>query len=463
MGAARIVSGASLSTIVDTGGAKTMGVAVPSGWATADLTFQTSADGVTFQELHDDAGVAVTAKAAAGKNTTLDKIGPQIMPWRYIKIRSGTAALGVNQEGNAAAKYIFNFGSSKTLTITSGVKGSPSNGINFVLTNAANDTLAVSKVDSLSQVTIALANTTGSKNAAATIETAVQALSTVGGIDISSMTVAGSTEYDAAPPVRSAASRILTFGGKTLTFTSGALGPDGNEITLTLETAANDTLAVTNPAGTKNILIKLANLTASKNADTALQTAVRALTAVGGVSVAAMTVSGNAAYDSAPLAPVAASGIFTVAEGKTLTVTSGVKGPTGNNVKVTIGVAEDDILAVTGADDTITILLANETASKNSAAHIQTAVQAISGGTVAGVSITAFTVAGNTAYNSAPAVALGEGIEISGVPLTGGAVTLESGIYTDIPLTGGAEPIVPIPATNIEGGEDIELTLVLKE
>ncbi len=463
MRTAHFDSGTSLSKTVDIGGDKNIGGTVPAGWATADLTFQVSADGVTFQDLYNDAGTEVTAKAAAGTNVSFDKIGAQIAPWRYLKIRSGTAALGVDQVGNAAAKYVFDFGSSKTLTITSGVKGSPSNGINFVLTNAANDTLAVSKVDALSQVTIALANTTGSKNAAATIETALQALSTVGGIDVSGMTVAGSTEYDAAPPVRSAASRILTFGGKTLTFTSGALGPDGNEITLTLETAANDTLAVTNPAGTKNILIKLANLTASKNADTALQTAVRALTTVGGISVAAMTVSGNAAYDSAPLAPVAASGIFTVAEGKTLTVTSGVKGLTGNEVKVTIGVAEEDTLAVTGAGDTMTILLANGTASKNSAANIQTAVRAITGGTVAGVSITGFTVAGNAAYNSAPAIALGEGIEISGVPLTGGAVTLESGIYTDIPLTGGAEPIVPVPATNLEGGEDIELNLVLKE
>lgn len=81
---------------------------------------------------------------------------------------------------------------------------------------------------------------------------------------------------------------------------------------------------------------------------------------------------------------------------------------------------------------------------------------------MAGVSVAAFTVAGNTAYNSAPVIALGEGIEISGVPLTGGAITLESGIYTDIPLVGGAEAIVPIPATNLEGGEDIELKLVMK-
>ena len=462
MGTARIVSGASLSTAVDTGGAKTMGIAVPSGWAAADLTFQTSADGVIYQELHDDAGAAVTGKVAAGKNTSLDKIGGQVMPWRYLKVRSGTVDLPVVQPGNAAAKYVFDFNSSKTLTITSGVKGRPSNGISIVITNAANDTLAVSKIDSISQVTIALANTTASKNAASAIQALLQGLGTVGGIDVSGMTVVGSTEYDAAPPVRSAASRILTFGDKTLTVTSGALGPDGNDITLTLETAANDTLAVSNPEGTKNILIKLANSTASKNADTALQTAVRALSAVGGVSVTGMTVSGNAAYDSAPLAPVAAANIFTVAEGKTLTFTSGVKGPTGNLIKVTIGVAEDDTLAVTGTGDTMTILLANATASNNAASAIQTAVRAITGGTVAGVSVAAFTVAGNTAYNSAPVIALGEGIEISGVPLTGGAITLESGIYTDIPLVGGAEPIVPIPATNLEGGEDIELKLVMK-
>lgn len=466
MGSAIIVSGSSLSTVVDTGGAKTMGVSVPSGWATADLTFQASADGKNFQELYDDAGEAVTAKVAAGKNTSFDTIGTKIMPWRFLKFRSGTAALEVPQPGNAAAKHEFSFGDDKTLTFTSGVKGAPSNAIVIEMTNATDDALAVSKVDSLSKIIVALANTTASKNAADAIEALVRGLGTVGELDVSAMTVAGSTEYDDAPVARTAATKTLTFGTKTLTFTSGAKGPDGNQITLTLETAATDTLAVTNPTGTYNILVKLANTTASKNADTALETAVRALTSVGPtgstVSVAAFTVAGNAAYDSAPLAPVAASKTITVDTGKTLTFTSGVKGPGSNAIKISIGVAEDDNLAVTAADGVISILLANATASKNAKAALQAAIRAIAGGTVAGVSVSAFVVTANAAYDSAPAIALGEGIMVNEVPLEGGQITMPAGLFVDVPLEGGAEPVVPVSAF-LEGGEDIELALVMKE
>jgi len=72
-------------------------------------------------------------------------------------------------------------------------------------------------------------------------------------------------------------------------------------------------------------------------------------------------------------------------------------------------------------------------------------------------------VTGNTAYNNAPVTALGDGIEIEAVPLAGGAGVLGSLVYEDVPLEGGAEAIVPIPATNLSGGADIELVLALKE
>lgn len=472
MRTATIASGESLSHKVDVGNGKFHGLSIPAGWAAGAtaITFQVSHDGVTWQDLYNDTGTEVSATAAASRNVSLSSIALDLAPWRFIKIRSGTSASVVIQEGNAAAKYVFDFGDSKTLTVTSGVKGIASNEIVVEFKNAEDDNLAVSKVDSLKKIIIALANTTGSKNADNLIEAAVQALSTVGAgdeaIDVSAMTVAGSTQYDAAPPARTAAAKTFTFGAKTLTFTSGVKGPAGNVISVTLETAANDTLAVSNPAGTYDILVKLANTTGSKNADNLIEAAVQALLALGPegetLDVSAMTVVGNAAYDSAPLAPVYASKTITVAEGKDLTFTSGVWGPASNGIKISIGVNESDALAVSAADGVISILLANETASSNAAAAIQEAIRAIEGGKVANISVAAFSVTGNAGYNGAPVIALGEGITVDEVPLEGGAVVLESGVYEGVFLEGGAEPIEPVTA-NLAGGADIELVLAIKD
>lgn len=93
---------------------------------------------------------------------------------------------------------------------------------------------------------------------------------------------------------------ITVNTGKVMTFTSGVGGPAANAITITIEVADDDTLAVTNPEGTSNILIQLAKTTGSKNAEGAIQTAIRALTTVGGVDVSAFVASGDAAYDAAP-------------------------------------------------------------------------------------------------------------------------------------------------------------------
>lgn len=473
MRSATIASGASLSHAVDLGDGKFNGISIPAGWAEAAtaITFQVSADGTTWQNLYDDEGHETSATVAASRNIGLSSIALDLAPWRWIKIRSGTAASAVNQAGNSSAKYEFDFGSSKTLTVTSGVAGAPSNEIVVEFVNAEDDNLAVSKVDSLKKIIVALANTTGSKNADSAIETAVQALSTVGlgdaAIDVSAMTVAGSTQYDAAPVARSAAAKVFSFSGdKTLTFTSGVKGPAGNVISVTLETAANDTLAVTNPENTYDILVKLANATGSKNADSAIQTAVQTLSAIGPtgetLDVSGMTVVGNAAYDAAPLAPVYASKTITVDTGKTLTFASGVWGPASNGIKVSIGVNESDALAVTAADGVISILLASETASSNAAAAIQAAIRAIEGGKVADISVAAFSVTGNAGYNAAPVIALGDGISVEEVPLEGGAIVLESGVYEGVFLEGGAEAIEPVSA-NLAGGADIELVLAIKD
>lgn len=408
MRSAVIASAESLSHPVDLGDGKFLGLSLPAGWnaSATSITFQGSADGVVWQDLYDDEGNEVTATVAAGRSISFSSLALALAPWRFIRIRSGTAASAVTQEGNAAAKRVFDFGGSKTLTVTSGVKGIASNGIVVEFANAADDTLAVSKVDSLKKIIIAVANTTASKNADTLIEDAVQALSTVGGIDVSGMTVVGSTEYDAAPVARPAASAMFSFVNKTLTFTSGVTGPAGNAISVSIDQADDDTLAVSNPDGTHNILVKLAGTTASKNADTLIESAVQALSTVGPVgdtiAVSAMTVTGNAAYDSAPVAAAKAEAVVDFGDSKTLTFTAGVGGVAGNGMYITVDNNTSDALSVTNPAGTneMLIKLATTTASKNADTAIQAAVQNLA--TVGDYDVSAMTVAGSTEYDAAP-------------------------------------------------------------
>lgn len=86
-------------------------------------------------------------------------------------------------------------------------------------------------------------------------------------------------------------------------------------------------------------------------------------------------------------------------------------------LKVAVATAGDDTLAVAGSGDTITISLAKTTSGKNTAALIQAAIRAVS--TLDGVSLAAWTVTGNAAYDAAPPIAatiaatgLGSGNEV---------------------------------------------------
>lgn len=71
------------------------GIIMPAAWTAASLTFQVSADGVTFNDLRDkyDSEIAVTVNA---NNAYLLDLADWItFPW--LKIHSGTSATPVNQ------------------------------------------------------------------------------------------------------------------------------------------------------------------------------------------------------------------------------------------------------------------------------------------------------------------------------------------------------------------------------
>ncbi len=94
---ATIASGTSLSSATDLGTGRLVGIIIPAAWTTAAITFQGSADGVTYFDLYDD---AIERTIASGSVVASRFIALPIADWlmvRAVKIRSGSAASPVNQ------------------------------------------------------------------------------------------------------------------------------------------------------------------------------------------------------------------------------------------------------------------------------------------------------------------------------------------------------------------------------
>lgn len=274
---------------------------------------------------------------------------------------------------------------------------------------------------------------TATASKATGIKEYIAPLSGLGFIRLVSVAVADGTTLTGQ--VGTKGSVVLTpEATKTLTFASGVGGAASNGITITLEVAQDDTLAVS--VSGKAILIKLANKTASKNAAAAIQTAIRALT-ITGITMTGFTVVANAAYTSAPVTGASvgtpSSVVLTTETGKTLTIGSGLAGSLYNDLSFAVATAADDNLAVAEADGTITISLANGTASKNTAANIQTAIRAL---TVSGYDMTAFAVTANAAYTAAPSIAS----TVEATAMAGGS----EAVLAATALAGGADTIVKV-------------------
>jgi len=93
-----IANGASLSSPITLDRRPILSVLIPAGWDDADMTFQVSMDGITYYELVDEDGAAVTLDVAASKMVRLTNLD-QWAGYNYMKLRSGTADTAVNQTG----------------------------------------------------------------------------------------------------------------------------------------------------------------------------------------------------------------------------------------------------------------------------------------------------------------------------------------------------------------------------
>lgn len=104
---ATILNGASLGGVVYLGAKVLVGIQMPAAWTAADLTFQASVDGVTFNDVYtpDGAGTEVTVKAAASRYIPASDLA-FAKGMLYIKIRSGTASVPVVQLADRAIQLL---------------------------------------------------------------------------------------------------------------------------------------------------------------------------------------------------------------------------------------------------------------------------------------------------------------------------------------------------------------------
>lgn len=93
-----IAASGNLSSAVQIDGGKHIGLIMPSAWTAAGITFQVSMDGINYSNLYDDAGAEVAIVAAASTAIALDgALKEALMPWKHLKLRSGTSGTPVAQ------------------------------------------------------------------------------------------------------------------------------------------------------------------------------------------------------------------------------------------------------------------------------------------------------------------------------------------------------------------------------
>lgn len=95
---------------------------------------------------------------------------------------------------------------------------------------------------------------------------------------------------------------------------------------------------------------------------------------------------------------VAAARVFTFGTGKTLTITSGIDGMIGNELSFSFETNLKDDLEIVVSGTHVTIKLASDTSSKNSAAAIEALIQAA---TIGDIDVTTLTVAESAGYAAA--------------------------------------------------------------
>jgi len=93
----------SITDLINLGGLRLFGIALPSAWTEADLTFQISSDaGQSWSDLYSMNGDEIVGVAAASRYLSLDPL--PLAPIQYLRIRSGTSVAPIVQEAARSLK-----------------------------------------------------------------------------------------------------------------------------------------------------------------------------------------------------------------------------------------------------------------------------------------------------------------------------------------------------------------------
>ena len=94
---ATIDNAASVSGTVDLTGTALLGFVMPAAWTTAALNIEVSPDNATWSSPYDTTPAAVSSIATPVASAAYAVDMTAMLPWRYIRFRSGTTASPVNQ------------------------------------------------------------------------------------------------------------------------------------------------------------------------------------------------------------------------------------------------------------------------------------------------------------------------------------------------------------------------------
>ena len=81
-------------------------IIMPGTWTAAPLTFQSSVDGSTWNDLYTEFGEYTIGSGVAGASRSIVVDYPAFFGVRYLKIRSGTAASPVNQAASRSLTLV---------------------------------------------------------------------------------------------------------------------------------------------------------------------------------------------------------------------------------------------------------------------------------------------------------------------------------------------------------------------
>lgn len=99
-----ITSGTALSPALDMGGMSLQAIQMPGGWDGNRITFDVSSDGVTYGPAKTASGSEYSLNAAADDVIIIPF--EELLPVRYIKIRSGINGSPVNQTADRILELV---------------------------------------------------------------------------------------------------------------------------------------------------------------------------------------------------------------------------------------------------------------------------------------------------------------------------------------------------------------------